>query len=107
MPVQPYLNQIVTKKITASYDVYGTPVPATPQQIKCRIQSSSKRLIGQGGTEFTADAEIWLKPTEPLDIDDVVTWDGEDYKIVKMDTKRGLTGATNHKKGYLVVNRQS
>lgn len=106
MPVLPYLNQTVTKKITASYDVYGTPVPAIPVSIPCRIQSSTKRLIGQGGTEFTADAEIWLKPSEPLDIDDIVAWEGEDYKIVKMDTKKGLTGSTHHKKGYLVVNRQ-
>lgn len=106
MPITPYLNQKVTKKITASYDVYGTPVPALPKTIQCRIQSSSKRLIGAGGTEFTADAEIWVKPTELLDIDDVLTWEGEDYKVVKLDTKKGLTGTTNHKKGYLVVNRQ-
>lgn len=106
MPITPYLNQRVTKKVTASYDVYGTPVPAIPATIVCRIQSSSKRLIGQGGTEFTADAEMWVKPTEILGIDDVITWEGEDYKVVKADVKKGLTGATNHKKLYLVVNRQ-
>jgi hypothetical protein len=62
--------------------------------------------VGQGGTEFTADAELWVKPNEQLDIDDVFTWQGEDYKVVKLDTKIGLAGSVNHKKAYLVVNRQ-
>ena len=102
MPIQSYLNQTITKKVTASYDVYGKPVPTTPVCIQCRIQSSSKRLYTKEGTEFTADVELWVKPTERLDLDDVLTWEGADYKVVKLDVKKGLTGATNHKKAYLV-----
>lgn len=107
MPINNYLNQTVNKKVTKEYDVYGTPVAEIPTYIKCRIQSSNKRLVGQGGIEFSADAEMWVKPTERLDIDDIITWESEDYKVVRVDIKKTVTGATNHKKLYLVVNRQS
>lgn len=106
MPITSYLNQTVNKKVTKAYDVYGTPQAEIPQYIKCRIQSSSKRLIGQGGTEFNADAEMWVKPAERIDVDDVITWEGEDYKVVRVDVKKNVVGATNHKKCFLVVNRQ-
>lgn len=105
MPITPYLNQCVVKKITKSYTVDGVPEPEISANISCRIQSSTKRLV-INGVEFTAEAEIWLKPAEIMDVDDVIVWEGNKYKVVKMDVKKGLTGATHHKKGWLVSTKE-
>ncbi len=107
MPVQSYLNQTVTKKATASYDVYGKPVASAPVSVRCRIQNASKRLIVQGnGVEFTVDAEMWVKPTESIALDDVITWESTNYKVVRVDTKKGLTGNTDHKKVLLIRTKE-
>lgn len=106
MSISTYLNQTVTKKTTAEYDLYGKPIPELSTSIKCRIQSSSKKLVGDNGIEFIVDAEMWIKPTDALDTDDVITWGGNDYKVIKVDSKRDLTGSINHKKCYLVINKE-
>ena len=106
MPITPYLNQYISKKLTRAYDVYGVAQSAIPQNILCRIQSSHKRIMSPQGVEFAVEAEIWVNGTEVLAVDDIVVWDGVEYKIVTMEIKKGLTGTTNHKKGYLVRNKE-
>ncbi len=107
MPVQSYLNQTVTKKAVASYDVYGKPVVSTPVSLRVRIQNATKRLVAQNnGVEFVIDAEMWAKPTENIALDDVITWDTVNYKVVRVDTKKGLVGNTDHKKVLLIRTKE-
>lgn len=101
MPIGPYLNQTATLKGKESYDVYGKPVTSAGVSIRCRIQGSKKRMVGENGQEFVADAEMWVLPGQSISNDDVVTWDSDNYKVVKVETKKNLRGGTDHKKVFL------
>jgi len=102
MPVNRYLNQTVTIKSRTGYDAYGKPTKGSTSTIEARIQEKTNRLIDDKGQQFRTDAELWLKPTQTIALDDVVTFESTTYKVVRIDTKRGFTGNKDHKKVYLV-----
>lgn len=103
--IESYLNQIVKKNVTKGYDLYGEQEKANPIHISCRIQSSSKKFYSIAGVEFTADAEMWTKPNESINTDDLITWEQNTYRIIRIDDKRGVSGMGNHKKAYLVLTK--
>lgn len=106
MPVTSYLNQSVSWKAKAGFDGYGKPTTSTPVTISCRIQGSTKKLVNEAGDQYVADAEMWVAPTQTLEMDDVIVWESSNYKVVKVEVKKNLSGATNHKKAYLVRTKQ-
>lgn len=98
-----YLNQTVTYKPTSStYDAFGKPTSPTSSSIKARLQEGTKRVYTQGTQELQADAELWVLPTQALVLDDRIEYDGSKYRVVRVDTKRTITGQQNHKKALLV-----
>jgi len=101
MPIDTYLNQTVTRKAKSSVDKFGKTVVATGVSIEARFQEKIKRLVDDNGKEYLADAELWIKPTQSMDLDDIITVSSVNYKVVRIDTKRGLTGSIDHKKVYL------
>ena len=101
MPIDSYLNQTVTLKAKSSVDKFGKTVVATGVSIESRFQEKIKRLVDDNGKEYLADAELWVKPTQTINLDDLITVSSVNYKVVRIDTKRGLTGSIDHKKAYL------
>lgn len=98
-----YLNQTVTHKPTASqYDAFGKPTSPTSTSIKARLQEGTKRVYTQGAQELQADAELWVLPTQTLSLNDRIEYDGSKYRVVRVDTKRTITGSPNHRKALLV-----
>lgn len=101
MPIDTHLNQQVTRKPKSGTDKFGKPTTGTAETIKARFQEGIKTFIDENGKEYTADAELWLKPVQTIVLEDVITVDSVNYKVIGVDTKRGFTGAIDHKKAYL------
>lgn len=101
MPITTYLNTTVTRKPKSTLDKYGAVTTGTAVNIRARIQEKVTRLFDERGIEFLADAELWVKPTETINLEDLITFESNNYKVVRIDTKRGLTGNKDHKKIYL------
>ncbi len=101
--IESYLNQSVTRKAKTGFDKYGKPTTGTGATVVCRMQNKTKRLKNPStGEEYVADAELWVKASQALEIDDLVTFESQDYKVVQVEVKKALAGSTNHKKAYLV-----
>ena len=107
MPIASYLNQTVLRKPRAGKDRYGKVITGASEVIKGRIKGSTKRLIGGSGKEYTVDAELWVKPTQAMQIEDIITWDEKDYKVTHIKEQVGLTGKIDHKKCFLVVTKET
>lgn len=101
MPIDAYLNQRVSRKAKSGVDKFGKVTTSAAATIEARFQEKAKRLVDEQGKEYLADAELWVKPSQTLELEDVITVNSINYKVVRVDTKRGLTGGIDHKKAYL------
>lgn len=101
MPIATYLNQQVVRKPKSGFDKFGKPTTGTSETIKARFQESTAPFIDENGKEYTIDANMWVLPSQALALEDVIEVDSVNYKVVGVDTKRGFTGAIDHKKAYL------
>ena len=101
MTIASYLNQTVTRKARSAYDAYGKATLGTGASIRGRFQASQKMLKDVKGNEFMVDAELWLKPTQDIFLDDIIEYESIAYQVVKIDIKRGLGGKVDHKKALL------
>lgn len=106
MPVTTYLNQTASLKAKTGYDKFGKPTTSTGVTFECRLQASNKKMVKVGGEEFLIDAEMWVKPTQTIVLDDVVVFGSDNYKVIRVDTKRGFTGSVDHKKIYLLRTKE-
>lgn len=101
MPVDTYLNQQVARKAKSGVDKFGKITTSASTTIEARYQEKAKRLVDDNGKEYLADGELWVKPTQTLELEDIITVNSINYKVVRVDTKRGLGGSIDHKKAYL------
>lgn len=102
MTIDLYLNQSATLKKTASRDVYGKQILNVGTSIRCRFQGSHSRIMTEAGEELTADAELWVLGSADVEHNDIIEYESQTYRIVKVETKRNLTGGANHKKALLI-----
>lgn len=102
MRIATYLNQTVTLLGKTSYDKYGKPVVGAGSSIPARLQETTRRIVTGKQQELGIDAELWVLPTQTLNVDDQIQYESVTYKVVKVDTKRGFTGSANHKKALLI-----
>lgn len=101
MPIATYLNQQVTRKPKSGFDKFGKPTTGTSETIYARFQESAEPYIDENGKEYILDAQLWIKPSQAMQLEDVIEVDSVNYKVVGVFTKRGFTGAIDHKKVYL------
>ena len=102
-----YLNQTVYIKGTANtYTAQGQPNPGdtlTPEP--CRFQERTGRYVNSTGETVGTDAELWLQLTTLATLDRLVRVDGVQYRIVKMDAKRDISGNLHHYKALLIKHK--
>lgn len=100
-----YLNQSVTIKSKTGYDKFGKPTTASSITAKARFQEKRKRMVAQG-VEFFTDAILFLGANTTVNLDDVVTFESANYKVVEVASKRGFGGKVDHKEVLLVVTKE-
>lgn len=104
--IESYLNQSVTLKSKTGFNLEGKPNTSAGVTIAARFQHKTKTLRNDQGVEYVIDAEMWAKPDQALALEDVLTYEGVNYKIVKIDDKRNLSGITSHKKALLTRTKE-
>lgn len=104
--IENYLNQSVTIKSKTGFDLEGKPTTSAGVAIAARFQHKTKTLRNDQGLEYTVDAELWTKPEQAIALEDVITYESVNYKVVKIDDKRGLNGKTSHKKALLTRTKE-
>lgn len=102
MPINNYLNQIISIKSKTGFNAYGKPTVGTASNIQCRIVEKTSLLTDENGKEYQSDIQLWVLPTQALTLEDLVTYNSITYRIAKIDHERGLSGSIDHKKAYLV-----
>jgi len=105
MGIESYIKQFVTRtpvNTSQKFDRYGKPNYSSSETIKVRLRECFKRMVDRDGNNFTIDAEMWLLPTQSLNLEDKITYESEDYKVFKIDIPRKLSGSKNHKKAFLI-----
>lgn len=95
-----YKNQTVTHKDTIGRDAYGKPILNDEVSIQCRFHP--KRVEGRDatGNEYIYDAMMWADDT--LEMEDVVTYEEQNYKVIGKDTKIDFDGTQLHTKYKLI-----
>lgn len=104
--IESYLNQSVTIKSKTGFDVAGKPTLSTGAAIAARFQHKTKTMRNDQGLEYIVDAELWVKPDQAIALEDVITYESANYKVVKIDDKRNLSGQTSHKKALLTRTKE-
>lgn len=106
MPVNNYLNQTASLKQKSGFTVEGKPSLGAGASVRVRFQDKQTRLVDDKGNEYVTDGEIWMKPTQTVNLEDVIVYGSVNYKVVRIDTKRDINGQTHHKKALVVKTQE-
>ncbi len=64
---------------------YGVPF-----QPACRFQEASQVVTTEAGEVVTSSAKVFLPPVTPVSYNDVLTYGGKAYKVLKVARRRDL-----------------
>jgi len=96
MTLASLLNQTATIYNHSGFDSYGRASFTTSSSISCRFQQVTKRRMLPNGAVLTIDAKMWVPATQTISIDDKVTYDGTDYKVISVNKAIKQEGTTHH-----------
>jgi len=105
MSIQDFYNQSVTLYPTTR-NKYGKPSKGTGSSIKVRFQEQSNfadSFANANAKETVFDAVMWCKPTTTIETDYVVLYESKEYRVIRVDVKRGRAGVKHHKKAFLQI----
>lgn len=104
--IDTYLNQQVQRKAKGSFDDFGKPVLGSSSTIQARFVAGTKRVKKADGSEYIIDAELWIKPDQTMNLDDVIVYESINYKVVNIYSPRWLNWEKSHKKVELVRTKE-
>jgi len=99
--IETYLNQFAVIKSRTGFDLEGKPVISAGTTIGVRFQNITKTIRNDAGMEYAIDAEVWTRADQTVELEDVIVYGGSNYKVVKVEIKRDLSGNISHKKALL------
>ena len=92
-----YLNQDIYYNERSGYDKYGKP-ETTLQSIRARVVYTNRQTRGLQAKPLDWDIEVWVYPTIEFVVDDTLTVDGLDFRIMEVQTLRDRLGNVHHRK---------
>lgn len=90
------LNQTAALANRSSRDRYGRETTLAPVNIKCRFQHKRRTRLTPTGETITIDALMFVSPKLNINVDDMVTFDGINYKVDTKSPKVGRAGKIHH-----------
>lgn len=90
------LNQQVTIYNKSSYDAYGREQFGSGTTVNCRVEVANKVKLLPNGETATIDAMAFTPPTTAVSIDDKITYDSNNYKVLNKEVVVGADGNTHH-----------
>ena len=91
--LDPYAQQDVNIKVPASYNEYGEPTYTT-STVKARFSEAEGRIKDVEGRDVLYQGALYTDSV--LDAESQVTYGGEDYEVMRINTIRDISGAVDH-----------
>lgn len=88
------------------FDKYGRPTLGASSTIRARFVEKSKLMKNEQGEEYMTDAELWLLPTQTINLEDTVIYSSTNYKVAKIEVRRDVNGDVDHKKAFLIKTQE-
>jgi hypothetical protein len=85
IPIQKYLNTIVSVEDPAGVDGYGKKTYSASRDAICRFERVTKVIKDAQGRDVTANARAFFLPDDTIDLGSKVTHTGETYTVVQVD----------------------
>ena len=99
--IHAYLNQTATRKPKTGFDAYGKRIKGDGVSFSLRFQHTQKLIKNANGDEIMIDGKAWISHTQTMKENDIITFEGIDYNVISVATKRDLDGEIDHKKLFL------
>jgi hypothetical protein len=92
-----YLNQDIELNIRSGYDVYGKSITTT-SYIKARVVYAKRQDRGLQAKPLDFDVEVWVYPYTIVAVDDTITADNIEFRVIEVQILRDRLGNIHHKK---------
>jgi hypothetical protein len=92
-----YLNQELIHKSRTGYDKYGK-LETVDSYIKGRLIYSSIERRGLQAKPLDFDVEVWIEPTQAMQVEDIISYNEVDYRVIQVNEYRNKQGNLHHKK---------
>ena len=90
------LNQTITLYQTQTIDEYGRVANTVGTDYNARFERVHKNILQADGNTLTIDGIVYINPGVAIENDDKITYGGNDYKVVAVDTVVGKLGSVHH-----------
>lgn len=91
-----YLNQTVSIKSRIGFDENGKPSTSSGVNHPARFVDVQDTIRLTDSQQLKIDGRMWVEPNVNLNIDDIVTSGGRDYRVIQTYLTRDLEGVANH-----------
>lgn len=91
-----FLNQDATVYNQSSLDRYGRENFGSGTSIKCRFERKKKAKLMPSGETQIIDGIVYCKPDITVNVDDKLTFDSNNYKVLNKESVVVGNGTTHH-----------
>jgi len=102
MPIYNELNQTVSIATQSGQNSYGEPTYNAATNKKARLEQKFRLITSATGEKVGCDAKMWVMPDTDIDIKDKVTYESQDYEVIRVDKSRTGLGEHHHTEIYLI-----
>lgn len=97
MSLNSLLRQTITiETTTGARDKQGRDAFSDPVQAKARVQLTSKVIVTADKEREPIDAIVFLNPATSIKKSSRITYQGEKYRVMKLEPVPGRNGQTHH-----------
>lgn len=97
MSIAGLLNQTIVIYGKTSYNAQGREVVGSGVSVPARVQMTNKNVMGPNGAILTIAAKVDVGPNTTVNVDDKVTYAGQNFKVYTVYPVPGRLGTTHHK----------
>lgn len=90
------LNQTITLRRKSGYDGYGRESMGSATTYRCRFQQTNRTILLATGDSIILDGYIDVLGTCPVQNNDRITYNGEDYRVINRKEAIGRNGNLHH-----------
>ena len=105
--IKPIIKDTIATVSTASRNCYGDITKNAVDQgdseypIKCRITDKTTYVWTTAGIEEISTTQAWVSTSASIVEGNFIRYQGKEYEVKSIETKRGLNGRSLYKKVFL------